>query len=208
MYIVPMDNSNNNVSMRGWKDTIRNLTKKVEQKGLDLIKEHTHKESPRELDNMKKVDEFISDPMWNRGIMGVTALASQPAIDYYNHRVDDETREVSRNRTISKIVAGSLVGMFVVRGPIYKMVENMTNINGKTRWSKALLPKTRINELAKNEKFLKNHRTIIAMLLSLGAMVFTNFLLDAPLTIFFTNLLNNKTKQKKLDGQKGGVKNE
>jgi len=125
--------------------------------------------------------------------MGATALLTQPTIDYYNHRVDDETRTVSKNRTIAKIVAGTLVGMFVVRGPIHKIVKKMTNPLGNGKYSKALLPVKYLEELAKNETYLKNYRATLAMILALCAMSITNFILDAPLTIFFTNLLNEKS---------------
>ena len=193
MNIYPVDN---NISMHGkgknpsW---IRKQIRRVEQKILDMLPNSTSKESKESVNKWDKASHWIGDPMWNRGIMGATALATQPAIDYYNHRVDEETRTVSRNRTISKIVAGTLVGMFVVRGPIYKMVEKMTDVNGSAKYSKSLLPKIYLERLAQNPNALKNYRSSIAMALALGAMCFTNFLLDAPLTIFFTNMLNKKS---------------
>lgn len=191
MNIVPV-NSNNNVSMQGnwW----RSLKDKIGQKTIDMFSEHTAKDSARLRHLRNKSNDFMSNPMWNRGIMGATALVTQPAIDYYNHRVDEETRTVSRNRTISKIVAGTLVGMFVVRGPIYKVIESMTNIKGNSKYSKKFLPKKFLKELSSNEAFLKNYRSTIAMLIALVAMSVTNILLDAPLTIFFTNLLNDRSK--------------
>lgn len=199
MNITPV-NSNNNVSMQGnwW----RSLKDKVGQKTLDLFSEHTAKDSARLRDLRNKRNDLYSNPMWNRGIMGVTALLTQPAIDYYNHRVDEETRTVSRNRTIAKIVAGTLVGMFVVRGPIYKAIESMTNLKGTSKYSKAMLPKKFLSEMTKNGAFLKNHRSTVAMLIALAAMSVTNILLDAPLTIFFTNLLNDKSKLLHNNGEK------
>ena len=83
--------------------------------------------------------------------------------------------------------------MFVVRGPIYKAIQAMTNLKGTSKYSKALLPKSFINEIAKNEEFLKNYRSTLAMLIALVAMCVTNFVLDAPLTIFLTNLFNEKS---------------
>jgi len=183
-------NSNNNVSMHG---KCPNWIKRAGQWLLDKSPSHTSKESEKSMEYWNKWTYVTSDPMWNRGIMGATALLTQPTIDYYNHRVDDETRTVSRNRTIAKIVAGTLVGMFVVRGPVYKLIEKMTNIKGIGKYSKALIPKDYLKELANNETYLKNYRATLAMLLSLGVMCITNFVLDAPLTIFFTNLLNDKS---------------
>ena len=187
---------NNNISMHG---KTRDWFRRVGQKLLDKMPSHTSKESKNSVKNWNKATYWVSDPMWNRGILGATALLTQPAIDYYNHRVDDETRTVSRNRTIAKIIAGTLVGMFVVRGPVYKMVEKMTNINGKGKYSKALLPIDYLKQLAENETHLKNYRATLAMSMALGAMCVTNFVLDAPLTIILTNFFNKKSGIKNSD---------
>ena len=190
MNIYPVDN-NNNISMRG---KLGDQFRKIGQKIFDAVPSHTSKESKKSVKIWNKTTYIVSDPMWNRGIMGATALLTQPTIDYYNHRVDDETRVVSRNRTIAKIIAGTLVGMFVVRGPVYKAVEKMTNINGTGKWSKALLPEKYIKALSKNETHMKNYRATVAMSLALLGMCITNFVLDAPLTTIITNLLNEKSK--------------
>ncbi len=193
MNIYPIDN---NVSMQGKSKNPNWFIKQYRRAGqwfLDKSPSHTAKESKKSIENWDKTTRWVSDPMWNRGILGATALLSQPAIDYYNHRVDDETRTVSRNRTIAKIVAGTLVGMFVVRGPVYKLVEKMTNIKGTDKYSKLLLPQKYLEQLKNKPHKLNNYRATLAMALALGAMVFTNFLLDAPLTIIFTNLLNEKS---------------
>lgn len=97
----------------------------------------------------------MSRPAENRGIMGATALLTQPAIDASNHKVDKETRRVSVNRTIAKIIAGTGVGMFVVRGPIYKGILSMTNIKGNSKFSKALLPKNILKNSMTIPNFLK-----------------------------------------------------
>ena len=198
MYILPTENS---ISMQGggpisW----------FGQKILNKFPEHTKKETDRTLKRMQRFDDISSHPAWNRAIMGATAICTQPFFDKYNHRVDEETRAVSTNRTIAKICVGTLVGI-MVRGSIYKLAEKMTDIKGKAKYSHALLPKKYMAEIAKNEKFLKNYRSTLAMSLALAAMCFTNFLIDAPLTIFFTNLLNdrrNKQKQKLQKEAKNG----
>lgn len=187
-------NNNYNVSMQGKNlDCIKKQCRRVGQWFLDMSPSHTTNDKPNSPDKWNKINNICSNPMWNRGIMGVTALATQPAIDYYNHRVDDETRTVSRNRTISKILAGTLVGMFVVRGPIYKLVEKMTDLKGNKSYSKMLIPKDYLKEMAEHENYVKNYRSAIAMALALVAMSVTNFVLDAPLTTFFTNYLNKKS---------------
>ena len=155
------------------------------------------RESAKKLEKWEHIDSVVSRPAENRGIMGATALLTQPAIDASNHKVDKETRRVSVNRTIAKIIAGTGVGMFVVRGPIYKGILSMTNIKGNSKFSKALLPKKYLKELNDNPKFLKNYRSALAMAIALLAMCVTNFVLDAPLTAMLTNYLNEKTEEKK-----------
>ena len=190
-YDVPMQGKNKNPN---W---FKRQYRYVKQKILDMSPSHTSKENKNSVKNWDKFTYWTSDPTWNRGIMGATALLTQPTIDYYNHRVDDETRTVSRNRTISKIIAGTLVGMFVVRGPVYKLVEKMTDVTGNGKFSKKLIPKKYLEEISKNTTYLKNYRATLAMALALCAMCITNFVLDAPLTTYFTNKLNEKSGIKK-----------
>lgn len=186
----------NSVSMQGKKDGSWNrLKRRVAQKILDTLPSHTQKESARKREEWNKFDNWISKPAQNRAIMGLTAIITQPAIDYNNHKVDKETRTVSRNRTIAKIIAGTCVGI-LVRGSAYEAVTNMTNIEGKTKTAKALLPKRFLGEIAKNEKFLKNYRSALSSGLAILAMCVTNFVLDAPLTVFLTNKLNDKKEAK------------
>ena len=182
--------NNNEISMHGKGN---NWFRRVGQWVLDKSPTVTSKEGEKSKEKWDKWSHWVGDPMWNRGIMGATALVTQPTIDYYNHRVDDETRTVSRNRTIAKILAGTAVGMFVVRGPIYKMVKKMTNPNGNGKWDKKLLPKNYIEALKINKNVLKNYRSTLAMALALAAMCVTNFVLDAPLTIMLTNYFNKKS---------------
>lgn len=179
------------------------FTDKIMQKTLNLFPEYTTKESAQKLDKWNRFDNWSSRPDVNRGILGATALVTQPFIDASNHKVDKETRKVSVCRTIAKIVAGTGVGILVVRGPLYKLITSMTNLNGKSKYSKALIPKKYLAEISANEKFLKNYRSALSMSIALGAMCITNFVLDAPLTIILTNLLKDKanSKQKIKEGK-------
>ncbi len=190
MNIQPIQN---NISMQGSKDS---WSRRIKQKILDAMPEVTAKESARKLETWKKIDNKISKPAENRAIMGITALATQPAIDYQNHKVDKETRRVSRNRTIAKILAGTGVGVFVVRGPLYDLITKMTDIKGSGKYSKALLPTKFLKEMAANDTFLKNYRSTSSMFIALLAMCITNFALDAPLTALLTNYFNEQDKQK------------
>ena len=71
------------------------IWKNFKQKIVNIIPEKTFENKVEKWD---KFNHFMAKPAENRAIMGITAILTQPAIDYYNHRVDEETREVSRNR--------------------------------------------------------------------------------------------------------------
>lgn len=191
MNIQPINNS---VSMQGKQNNNawNNLKNSVLQKIIDTVPEHTKKESAKKLEKWNKVDNWVSKPAPNRAIMGVTALMTQPFIDYSNPKVDKETRKMAFFNRLAVILAGTSVGMFVVRGPIHSLTEKMTNLKGKSKFSKALLPKKYLNEIAENEKFLKNYRVALSTSLAVAACAITNFLLDAPLTIYLTNLFQEK----------------
>lgn len=178
----------NNIPMQGKNgDKINSLAEKCMQKALDLLPTHTAAETAKMLEKWDKLDNFISRPAPNRAIMGATALATQPFIDYHNKNVDKDTRRMSFISRCAVIIAGTTVGMFCVRGPVYNAVKSMTNLKGETAFSKALLPKKYIQDMEKNEKFYKNYVSTLSTNIALGIMVVTNFLLDAPLTVCLTN---------------------
>ena len=118
----------------------------------------------------------------NRLILGVSALASQPFIDFYNKSVDEETRKYSTCKTVAKIIVGTTVGVIVRALAI--------------RYSAALIKNVDVSKVApdilkkaESRKILQN---TIGDLLGLGTCLFTNFLIDAPLTKKGTNLLAEK----------------
>lgn len=170
--------------------------KKFKQSVFDLLPNGTFNDSAKNLARWEKFDKAISKPAENRAIMGATAIITQPIIDYKNHKVDEETREVSRNRTIAKIVVGTLVGI-IVRGSCYKLVQKMTNISGTGKHSRALIPAKYLEEFKSVQKFLDNYKSALSTGTAIGAMCFTNFAIDAPLTVWLTNKLNAKSKAKK-----------
>ena len=186
----------NNVAMMGWN--WKSFTSSIKQKVLDAAPESTIKDGVKRVERWKKFDETISKPAENRLIMGATALITQPVIDYNNHKVDEETRRVSRNRTIAKILAGTTVGM-VVRGSCYNIVKKMTDIRGKGKYSTCLLPKdkTYLQEFLRDGKLLKYYRSALSTAVAILAMCFTNFAIDAPLTVYLTNKFNAKTDPNK-----------
>ena len=197
MNIQPINSYN--VSMTGKvpekSGAVKSFAKKIKQKIIDVLPEATFKETPEKIEKWKKFEEFVSRPAENRAIMGATAILLQPTIDACNRDVSDKTRQISINRTISKIVAGTLVGI-MVRGSAYKLVQKFTNIEGKGRFSKLLLPKKYLEEFASEPKFLKNHRSALSTLLAMLAMCVTNFAIDAPLTVYLTNKANARTEKK------------
>lgn len=168
---------------------------RFKQAVLDALPSATF-EDKLAIEKWKKFDDRLSKPAENRLIMGATAILTQPTIDYYNHNVDKETREISRNRTIAKIIAGTGVGI-LVRGSAYKLVENMTDIEGNKKHSKSLLPEKYITDLINKPKFLKNYRSALSTSIAIMAMCFTNFLIDAPLTVYLTNKFNANMEAKK-----------
>ena len=200
MYIQP---NYNNVNMYG-SEKKPGFWKRLKQKALDAVPSATFKDSTKAVEKWKKYDESASHPAKNRLIMGITALATQPAIDYYNHKVDEETREISRIRTISKIIAGTGVGI-AVRGSCFSLVKNMTDFNSSKKYSKALLPTKHLKDLVNNPKLLKNYRNALSTSLAILAMCVTNFAIDAPLTVFLTNYFNEKRKENKLASTEGRI---
>lgn len=154
------------------------------------------------------IGEHFSSPE-NRLILGVTALMSQPFIDAQNKKVDEETRKVSVARTVAKIIAGTFTGYFVRAGCI-KLIDTMTKlpseVNPKTFGGKLKMLFT--PDAAKSGLLtkLKQYKNALGTILSLGVMIFTNFLIDAPLTKYLTNLFTAKIDKHK--NQEQGAVNE
>ena len=140
------------------------------------------------------IGRVLSRPDVGRGIMGVSAILTQPLIDYYNPKVDRDTAQVSTCRTIGKIIAGTTVGC-AVRSACYYGVKALTNLNpNATQWKKTLLPAEKFVQYLsqKNLDWIKNYNSTLATIIGLGAMLFTNVLLDVPLTNLISKKLINK----------------
>lgn len=118
----------------------------------------------------------------NRLILGVSALASQPFIDYYNKNVDKKTRKYSVCKTISKIIIGTTVGV-IVRSLAIKYSANLL---------KSVDVSKIIPDALKNPESRKILQNTIGDILGLVMCLFTNFLIDAPLTKRSTNFLAQK----------------
>jgi len=131
-------------------------------------------------------------------IVGATALASQPFFDLYNKKTDEKTRKVSCYRTISKIIATTLTGFLIRRGFI-NLVKNNSVIGEEVSktFKKFFTPSDATDFDHAYEKYQNGLGTILALI----TMIFTNFAIDAPLTMFLTHRLAKKTLEK---DEKGG----
>lgn len=141
-----------------------------------------------------KSAKFVSDKSFKwmeningvhqRAILGVTALATQPVIDYHNPRADEETRKYSVLKTVVKIVVGAVVGCAVRYGAI-KMAEKMVK-NPKKLISKVKSPelkkslKKTLDDPDKSKKFAGNFGTILGII----GVVAADVLIDMPLAKF------------------------
>ncbi|MBR1374439.1 hypothetical protein IJ750_02060 [bacterium] len=144
-----------------------------------------------------KTGQALASPHWNRLALGAAAITTQPLIDYYNPNVDRDTATTSALRTIAKICACTFVG-FCVRGCSYKLVEKFAHGSAK-EGSTLLTPleilKEKNTEVKKSK--LKLHKNTLSTVTALVVMLFTNFLLDAPLTTKGANTLINLHKKYK-----------
>lgn len=157
---------------------------------------------------VRNIGKYINSPE-QRLIQGATALAMQPFIDINNKAADTDTRAVSVARTIGKIVAGTLVGVgvryatiaFAKRFSRYVLTEGpkyLTEIKRKSKYD-VLLPefdcsKLKLKKVDFENKYNNTIKTI-GTILATGVMVFTNFLIDAPLTKVITKALTPPIKK-------------
>lgn len=159
----------------------------------------------KDVANARQFNEFgkkLASPHWNRLALGVAGITTYPFWDYYNPKVDRDTAKASTIRTSSKIVTCTATG-FVIRGLCYKLTEKY--MHGSTMEGSTLLtPKSILEEVnadLRNNK-LKQHKNTFSTLIALFVMLFTNFLIDAPLTTIVTNKflrlanLENKARAK------------
>lgn len=137
--------------------------------------------------NFNKMGQRLASPHWNRLALGVAAITTQPLMDYHNPKVDKDTARTSALRTLAKIIVCTSVG-FVVRGSCYKLTEKYMHASPK-EGATALTPNVILQEknplIKKN--MLKLHRNTFSTVFALGVMLFTNVLLDAPLTTKLSN---------------------
>lgn len=165
-------------------NSAKNLYKKVPS--LSVAKDNV-------INNVVYIGEKWTSPQ-QRLVMGATAVLTQPFIDANNKKVDEETRRVSVARTLAKIIVGTATGFAVrylcIKGvqymshPIDKISKNASGLSKKVQT--LLTPDTSATKIT--EKALEQYQFALGTYLSLGVMLFTNFLVDAPWTKKLTNL--------------------
>ncbi len=174
------------------KNSISRVYRPVVQRVIDVIPPMTVS-GEKPLKALKWIGKNISSPE-NRAILGVTALMTQPFIDLANTNVDEDTRKVSVARTVAKIIAGTLTGVAVRAGCIKlinaftKYPNEITSTMKLKNWRSLFIPDVVL-------KTLNQYKKSLGTIMSLGVMVFTNFLIDAPLTKFLTNKFVDKIHQ-------------
>ena len=145
---------------------------------------------------LTKIENFSS--VQQRMAIGGTALLIQPVIDLSNKEVDKDTRWVSAIRSGAKAIVGTATGI-LVRGACMKATElklAKRDATGKAikEAGKIVVDPNKINKLLGNSfdslklspkelsDAINRVPSVIGTLVALGAMIITNFALDAPLT--------------------------
>lgn len=174
---------------------IKNTANRVQQAFYNVM---PHYVAGEKADKVYKTAGREISSAENRLILGATALMSQPFIDFHNRRIDEDTRRVAVCRTISKIIAGTVTGYAVRKGSI-KAIKACSQLpkEGVAKWRSFFTPKD-LSKIDTDE--FKQYQNTLGTYISLGVMLFTNFLIDAPLTKFLTNKLNAKAIDNKNSG--------
>lgn len=171
---------------------VANFGKKIKQHCLDLFWKKNKQYTIDDPKALKVIDFFskeLSSSYNQRLILGATALSTQPFIDLHNKSVDEKTRKVSVCRTVAKILVGTATGYLIRKGCV-------KGIDAFTKLPKDVPPNAMFKNLRSfllptieyTADQLAQYKNTLGTLMALGIMVFTNFLIDAPLTKLFTNI--------------------
>ncbi len=144
--------------------------------------------SPKSVNFLEKCNKTIAGPQ-QRFFLGLSALATQPFIDYFVGSKDEKTKKTSVCKTISKIIVGMTTGI-IVRSLAIKYSAKLFSTN---------FIKNNFTELLKNQEKKLLLQKSIGDIIALGVCLITNFIMDAPLTKLSTNYLIKKfvNKEKK-----------
>lgn len=137
--------------------------------------------STKSINILEKCNKTIAGPQ-QRFIMAVSALATQPFIDYFSGSKDEKTKKTSVCKTVSKIIVGATTGI-IVRSLAIKHAGKLLSLEK----IKKMFP-----EILKNAESRLHLQQSIGDITALGICLVTNFLIDAPLTKLSTNYLVKK----------------
>ena len=151
---------------------------------------------------LRRFSEFSSPEQ--RMFLGVTALFTQPFIDLNNKRVNEDTRLMSFARTLSKIIIGTTVGVLVRKECIkiardYTKMTAIDKVAGVGKYAVAAEKNSFLSPKyvrSYNEIYRDNYVNALGTFAGIGVSLFTNFLIDAPLTQIFTNICYKYLKNK------------
>ena len=163
---------------------VQKNVRRFEQSALDLLPDATFNK-PKTVQLIGDIGRDISSAE-NRLILGVTALMTQPFIDAKNKNVDEKTRKVYVCRTIAKILAGTFTGYFIRKGCI-KAIKAWSKIpaQGVPKYKTLFTPK---GARSTDTEAFKQYQNAMGTVIALVVMLFSNFLIDAPLTKWLTNI--------------------
>ena len=148
-----------------------------------------------------------------RAALGIAAMTFQPIIDLTNKDVDEDTRRISANRSFAKGLVGAATGI-VIRGACMKAVEKgFNNENFTNKIAKYTAENLSEEAIEKSKDFIKNqggakkYAAVIGTITALGVMLVTNFLIDAPVTNWLTNKMNDKFEKNTKNNETKNVQN-
>lgn len=115
---------------------------------------------------------------------GIAALTLHPVMDKMNPWIDDETKETSAIRSAAKAIACTLTGV-IIREACILGTDALLSNEGIVKKLPQFMTKD------------KGHTgAVIGTLMGLGIMMFTNFLIDVPLTDKLTHMFTERAKKK------------
>ena len=145
---------------------------------------------------LDKASDFSS--IHQRIAIGGSALILQPLIDMGNKDVDKDTRRVSAARSAAKAIIGTITGLAVRAGCIWgaelkyaqrDAAGKVIKEAGKIKIDPQKVQKNfkqGFDALKLNDEALRDAvklvPSVVGTIAALGVMVFTNFLIDAPVT--------------------------
>lgn len=149
---------------------------------------------------------------FNRAVIGLVAILTQPWIDLFNKDVDEETRKTSCVRTAAKFAIGTGTGIGVRKIFIDYVVPQFTKtkeeLGNKVKkshhdWLKPSESIIVAKDFERMKRTLSKHREVCGTFIAIAVMMLT----DPPLTLWTTNFLNKhfntQNKNKITDKTKG-----